>query len=317
MPTIKDEKLREKQSNYWHPIKGAGERWKSSWENGTNPIKGALDLNLLSLVPGLNLLQAAYDATQTKENITNTYRSAKQGDYKATAFYGGSVLLDLLGAKKAGNDLQERARKSMYQKVTPFGYNNSIASDTKSKRKQIFEWATDVLSGRKIDTNKVPEWKVNLSNHNSEKIDFTTGLNSPALAEFRDQAYRKALRLSPRNESNNIYKLNADKKTYSYDEDVISSIRKKNNADPIPSKEKILSPDDKGNYGDRYTLNGGYVSILDTPNGIYMYDKWDLHPFSDYRTIWKWGTEHIPGLKNFNASKWLGMDQFILNHKVK
>lgn len=32
MPEIKDKKLREKQSNYWHPIKGAAERWKSSWE---------------------------------------------------------------------------------------------------------------------------------------------------------------------------------------------------------------------------------------------------------------------------------------------
>lgn len=186
MPEIKDKKLREKQSNYWHPIKGAAERWKSSWENRTNPIKGALDLNIISLVPGLNLIQTFYDASQTKDNIEDTYKAIKDKNYSDAALLGGSILLDLLGAKKVGNDLQERARKSMYQKITPLGYSNSAASDTKSKRRQIFEWAKDVFSGRKIDTNEIPKWKTNLVNYNPEKIDDKTGLNSKALAEFRD-----------------------------------------------------------------------------------------------------------------------------------
>lgn len=69
MPLIKDKKLREKQNNYWNPIGGSWKRFKSSWENNTNPIKAVLDLNLASLVPGLNIAQTAYDINQTKDNV--------------------------------------------------------------------------------------------------------------------------------------------------------------------------------------------------------------------------------------------------------
>lgn len=97
MPTIKDEKLREKQSNYWHPIKGAGERWKSSWENGTNPIKGALDVGLAALLPSwLKVGQAIYDIKKSYDNLTSengvkkTVKEIKEGDYgpAAVSFIG-------------------------------------------------------------------------------------------------------------------------------------------------------------------------------------------------------------------------------------
>lgn len=316
MPIIKDEELRKKQSNYWHPVKGAAERWKSSWNNGTNPIKAALDLNLLSLVPGLNLAQVVYDTNQTKEDVKTAYNSAKQGNFTDLGLLSGTILVDLLGAKKATNDLQERARKSMYQKITPLGYSNQHPSDTKSKKKQFFEWITDVVSGRKIDTNEVPEWKKNLENFSPEKIDSKIGLNSKAYAEFRDQAYRKALKINPRNESKNIYTRNADGKTYSYNENV-EKIRKETNSNPTPSSD-IFVPDSKGNIGDYITGNGGWVSRIEEPDGsVYMYDKWDLHPFSDGRTLWKWGSKNIPGLKKLSVSKILGMDEFELKHKVK
>lgn len=305
MPIIRDEELRKKQSNYWHPVKGAAERWKSSWNNGTNPIKAALDLNLLSLVPGLNLAQVIYDTNQTKEDIKTTYNSAKQGNFIDLGLLSGSMLVDYLGAKKAGNDLQERARKSMYQKITPLGYGNQHPSDTKSRRRQVLEWAGDVISGRKIDTNDIPEWKRNLENFEPEKINPKTKLNNKANAEFRDQAYRKALRLNPRDENKNIYTKNADGKTYSYNKNV-EKIRKETNSGPTPSSDSFIS--ESGDVGDYITGNGGWVSKVEEPDGsVYMYDKWDLHPFSDDRTLWKWGSKNIPGLKNFNASKWLGM----------
>lgn len=315
MPIIKDKEIRNKGSNYWHPIKGSWERWKSSWDSGTNPIKVALDLNLASLVPGLNIGQTIYDANQTKDNVKQTYKSIKEGDYKNAAIAGGAIILDLFGAKKAGNDLQERARKSMYQKITPLGYGNQHPSDTKSKRKQVLEWAGDVISGRKIDTNDIPEWKRNLENFEAGKINPKTKLNNKANAEFRDQAYRKALRLNPRDENRNIYTKNADEKTYSYNKNV-EKIRKETNSGPTPSSDSFIS--ESGDVGDYITGNGGWVSKVKEPDGsVYMYDKWDLHPFSDDRTLWKWGSKNIPGLKNFNASKWLGMDEFILKHKVK
>lgn len=88
MPEIKDEKLREKQNNYWHPIKGATERWKSSWENGTNPVKGVLDVGLVALLPSwLKVGQAVYDVKKSYDNLTSengikkTVREVKEGDY--------------------------------------------------------------------------------------------------------------------------------------------------------------------------------------------------------------------------------------------
>lgn len=315
MPIIKDEELRKKQDNYWHPIKGAIERWKSSWNNGTNPIKGALDANLLSLVSGLSLAQTAYDVKQAKEEVKAAYNSAKQGDFIGLGLLSGSMLLSLLGAKKAGNDLQERARKAMYQKITPLGYGNEHPFITKSRWAEIREWVADIVSGRKIDTNDIPKWKTYLENYSSMDSHGRIGLNNKASAEFRDQAYRKALRLNPRNKSKNIYTKNPDGKTYSYNENV-EKIRKETNSGPTPSSDSFISK--SGPVGDYITGNGGWVSKVEGPDGsIYMYDKWDLHPFSDHRTIWKWGSKNIPGLRKFNASKWLGMDEFVLKHKVK
>ena len=75
MPTIKDEELRKKQGNYWHPIKGSWERFKSSWENNTNPVKGVLDIGLLSVIPGLNIGQAIYDGSKllSDNGVKKTY----------------------------------------------------------------------------------------------------------------------------------------------------------------------------------------------------------------------------------------------------
>lgn len=69
MPIIKDDRLR--QNNYWHPIKGAPQRWKSSWENGTNPVKVVFDSGLASFMPGINLIQALYSAKQSYDNLAS------------------------------------------------------------------------------------------------------------------------------------------------------------------------------------------------------------------------------------------------------
>lgn len=320
MPIIKDEKLRKKQSNYWHPIKGSWDRFKSSWENNTNPIKGALNLNLLSLIPGLNLLQTVYDADQTKENITNTYRSAKQGDYKATALYGGSVLLDLLGAKKAGNDLQERARAALYRNKNPFGYKNNIRSD-KSTWQELGDATKEFLNFGYLDTKGIPKYLLKLEETGDiRKLDVpSANLNGEARADLRDAAYRKYLRLPERSEHVGIYVDNPDGETVSYGIDKVNEIRRKHNSGDVPTNYDFSKTNNRGLRPDYITSNGGWVNrVVDKDGVVYMEDVWDINPLKDTkRTISPWITKNLPWIKDAEASVLLNSKPFKLKHKIK
>lgn len=66
-----DEETQRRRDNYFHPIKGAWDRWKSSLENNTNPVKAVLDHGLGSFIPGLNIGQAIYSAVQSYNNLTS------------------------------------------------------------------------------------------------------------------------------------------------------------------------------------------------------------------------------------------------------
>lgn len=195
------------------------------------------------------------------------------------------------------------------------GYGNQFPGDTPRKR-QYFNWAKEVIIPSKIDTDQAPKWKTRLQN-SPDSREVNSGFNKAAIAEFRDQAYRKTLRLNPRDNHNNIYIDNPDG-SVSYDEGVVNKIRKEYGADPIDIPDGWVVKEKYPSYSDYVTMNGGFVDKVTTPDGIYMVDRFDLHPFRDeYRSAWKWGTKHLPFIRNFNTSKFLGMDDFLLKHKVK
>lgn len=37
-----------------------------------------------------------------------------------------------------------------------------------------------------------------------------------------------------------------------------------------------------------------------------MIDDWDIQPFKDSRTIWKWGSVNLPFIRNFEVMNALG-----------
>ena len=59
--------------------------------------------------------------------------------------------------------------------------------------------------------------------------------------------------------------------------------------------------------GDNIVGVGGFTNgkiVFDPVKGKAtgtMTDVWDIHPFSDERTIWKWGTQHLPRLRKWEA----------------
>lgn len=319
MPLIKDKKLREKQSNYWNPIGGSWKRFKASWENNTNPIKAVLDLNLASLVPGLNIAQTVYDVNQTKDNVKQIYKSIKQDNYKNAAVTGGAVVLDLLGAKKAGRDLQERARAALYRNKNPFGYRNNVRSD-KTTWQEMGDAAKEFLNFSHLNTKGIPNYITAMKNTGDiRKLDLPpANINGEARMELRDAAYRKYLRLPERHEHVGVYVDNPDGKTVSYGIDKINQIRRKYKSGDVPANFDFSKPNNSGAYSDYITTNGGNVDRVETPDGsIYMVDTWDINPLQDKRSILPWITENVPILRNIEASTIINSKPFTLKHKIK
>lgn len=75
--------------------------------------------------------------------------------------------------------------------------------------------------------------------------------------------------------------------------------------------------------GDNIVGVGGYTNgkvTVDPKSGertVIMTDDWDIQPFKDYRTAWKWGSKHLPFIKNFEVINALGgripTTNFIIN----
>lgn len=316
----------KEKSRYFDTFRGALDRLESSWNNGTDPIKASLDSGLATFIPGLQIGQMAYDIHKGYNHLTSndgykkTINSFKLGDYgKGTLSLLGDVL-DLTSLIPSINNTklngQERLRKSMYRNISPFGYGNLFPGDT-PKKQQIKKFLTDTFSVKHLDTNSIPKWITNLQ-RNKEAQNKPLGpakLNTNTMLEFRDQAYRKALKLPERKETIKIYKNNPDG-TVSYDIDAINKIREQLGSPSTPSAS-VFKADKFGRVGDYITMNGGYVNKVETPEGIFMIDKWDLHPFEDGRSISPWLSNHFPIIRKLNVSKLLGMDEFTLKHKVQ
>lgn len=276
MPIIKDEKLRRKRNSYWNPITGAWERWKSSWENGTNPIRAALDSNLLSLVSGLSFIQSLYDANQTKENVKDLTKAIKDKDVVNSGLLGSSIILDIIGAKKAGSDLQERGRTALYRNKNPFGYRNNVRSD-KTTAGELKDATLEFLNLGHLDTKGLPEYFSKIKETGDiRKLDVPViNLNGEARMDLRDVAYRKYLGLPERHEHIGVYVDNPDKKTVSYDIDKVNKIREKWNSGKVPTNFDFAKKNKAGAHSDYITSNGGNVDRVEEPDGsVYMVDTW-------------------------------------------
>jgi hypothetical protein len=59
-PSTDNRTAAERNKDYWS-LSGASDRWGASWNNGTNPVKGALDNGLGYANPVTAVANTAYD----------------------------------------------------------------------------------------------------------------------------------------------------------------------------------------------------------------------------------------------------------------
>lgn len=178
-----------------------------------------------------------------------------------------------------------RARAAAYNNVTPFSYsNNNLGSYKINKRAEIKDMAKDFFTPGKIDTT-YPKWKKRYDEHIAKHPEDASkyleydydNISAPAMMEFRDQAWAKAMR-QPDNDrwAAKIYKDNGDG-TVSYDLDAVDKIRTKYGSGEFSGE---VSEGLNGiGFDDNITTNGGGVNITKNPDGTYrMRDLWDIQP---------------------------------------
>lgn len=324
-PSI-DKTLNEKAKNYQHWWKGSGQRRQASMENETHPyigikktivpsVEGALMLTGIGSIPKLLTMPAKTLWSVIPETIVGgAYGTA--GYYADKAIGGdgsvGRTMGGLFGLKETLR-LFDRGRKAFYRHITPFGYGNSVSNTPKSQEIKNTLKETFLSLGRQ-DVDGPAPW---MRNVNSGLLEGQFRNSSATNIRLRDQAVRKAMKLDPRRTEPQIYVENPDG-TYSYDVEAINKIKNQTGGATINGN---FSSNDlqlkSGAYGDYFTGNGGYVGVTRDGTGTYMEDVWDLQPFQDeYRSLWTWGTKHIPGLKNFEGIQFLRGNPFKVKHKL-
>lgn len=330
-----DKLVQKSNEHYQHPIKGALARWQNSMQNKTNPLvglsktavpaaNGALIAVGLGSIPGL-IKTIASKPIRTLWNFIPEvgigYVGAKVGDIIDRHILRGDGSLGttiggLAGIKTIQNAFN-RARRSFYRNITPFGYGN-IPSN-RSRKKEIVDWIKEIINTKPLPTEGQNSQAEVL--HWLDDLDYIRGPHNAtkeALVRFRDQALRKALYLDDLPYEPQIYRLNDDGTTYSYDVENINKIREQTGSDLIPDNftEMDLYAGQEA-YGDMFTNNGGYVGIVKEPDGTFMIDTWDVQPFKEnYRTLSKFMSK-IPGLKNFEAIDFVRGNPFTVKHKLK
>lgn len=102
-PSTDNRTAAERNKDYWS-LSGATDRWNASWDNGTNPVKGALDNGLGYANPATATVNGVYDAYRAYNDLSSPYGLAstwgliKAGEWKNAVLSGtGNVLsaLDL------------------------------------------------------------------------------------------------------------------------------------------------------------------------------------------------------------------------------
>lgn len=277
--------------------------------------------------PMLGQALAIHDGYETlfgENGVRKTYDEASKGNFGKAALSGAGDLISLAGARYALTPGQN-IRNSFYDNVTPFGYadsqNNPLT--TRPKLREIADGVIDAATGgRYYNIDQVPKWKQRIytkwstQGGSDKKIN---GIPAEASVEFRDAAWRKAMRV-PERENMRIYKPNEDG-TYSYDMGVVNRYRTLAGGEPYDGLVIQTHPSEsltRFTAGDNITGNGGYVGATVNPDmSVTFTDKWDLQPFKDSnRSLIKWFNK-VPKLKNMEAVKAVGGDPFILKHTIE
>lgn len=75
-PSTDNRNATERNKDYWS-LSGASDRWKASWNNGTNPVKGALDNGLGYANPVTAVANTAYDVYNAYDQLSSPQGLAK------------------------------------------------------------------------------------------------------------------------------------------------------------------------------------------------------------------------------------------------
>ena len=271
MPIIKDEELKKKQSNYWHPVKGSWERFKSRWENNTNPIKGVLDSGLLSIIPGLNIGQAVYDGSKlfSNEGVKKTYNHFKNRDFSKAAISGlgdiFTVTTAIPGGKAIRNsNLGKKAEQNIIE----------VADRTKQNTSRIVNRVEDKVLGvsdylrYKNSPNIYNNSPQYVNREKSEPIILTRGTDG--VVEYLQ--YNPKTNRTPRKAEWML----ENQKWYGYDPDGGGFFEF---ANITPSKPNILNL----HLSDKSTNMPAMKVIKESPKGTYVGD-----------TMWEGEGENAP-----------------------
>jgi hypothetical protein len=184
------------------------------------------------------------------------------------------------GFKYGGDFLYHDLRKRIYRYMTPYSYTNqNVAGMSVNHNKEIQNILKSYLNPLEIfkGTKKKPFWMINndLSGTGIPEI----GLTGEARARFRDDAFRRALRLKPRSKTN-TYIENPDG-TVSYNLDYINKVRKETGGREFDMDDFMYWNKRAGQKyvdGDMVTSNGGYVDaqLSDDLSTLTISDVWDL-----------------------------------------
>lgn len=76
-PSTDNRTSAERNRDYWNFWKGSTDRWNTSWDNGTNPVKGALDNGLGYTNPVTAVANTAYDIYNAYDQLSSPQGLAK------------------------------------------------------------------------------------------------------------------------------------------------------------------------------------------------------------------------------------------------
>lgn len=169
----------ERNRDYWHPIKGAKERFKSSMRNGTNPLVG-LERTVMPAMAGAALVTtpariAAYKVgRRTKGNASVSLKDIKNNDSTYTGSAtpeGNNGDRDLLGLYLFQNDplisrspwFQRIAKSFKPAKGQGFNYDKRYSELYPGIEGRRYQMQSVVKSGHPLRFNNVDEFN-NYSN---------------------------------------------------------------------------------------------------------------------------------------------------------
>jgi hypothetical protein len=76
-PSTDDRTSAQRNADYWHWWKGAKDRWITSWNTGTNPVRASLDAGLGYANPATAVPSAIYDAYNAYDMLSSPNGLAK------------------------------------------------------------------------------------------------------------------------------------------------------------------------------------------------------------------------------------------------